>query len=88
MRPYTVAALIALSLGVIALCPTFSLAQEQPEGRRRIVDRVVPLYPDLARKMQIHGTVRIEVVVAPSGKAKFTQVIGAIPCWQKPRLMP
>jgi TonB family protein len=79
MRPYTVAALIAVSLGVIAVCSTFSLAQEQPEGRRRIVDRVVPLYPDLARKMQIHGTVRVEVVVAPSGKAKFTQVIGGNP---------
>jgi TonB family protein len=83
MRPYTVAALIALSLGVIAVCPTFSIAQEQPEGRRRIVDRVVPLYPDLARKMQIRGTVRVEVVVAPSGKAKFTQVIGGNPLLAK-----
>ncbi len=83
MRPYTVAALIALSLGVTAVCPTFSLAQEQPEGRRRIVDRVVPMYPDLARKMQIHGTVRVEVVVAPNGKAKFTQVIGGNPLLAK-----
>ena len=83
MRPYTVAALIALSLGVTAVCPTFSLAQEQPEGRRRIVDRVVPMYPDLARKMQIHGTVRVEVVVAPNGKAKFTQVVGGNPLLAK-----
>jgi TonB family protein len=83
MRPYTVAALIALSLGIIAVCPTLSLAQDQQEGRRRIVDRVVPVYPDLARKMQIRGTVRVEVVVTPSGKTKLTQVIGGNPLLAK-----
>ena len=79
MRPYAVAALIALSLGVTVFCPPFSLAQDQPEGTRRIVDRVVPVYPDLARKMQIRGTVRVEVAVAPNGKVKSTHVIGGSP---------
>ncbi len=83
MRAYTLAALIALSLGVVAFCPPFSLAQEQPEGTRRIVDRVVPMYPDLARKMQIRGTVRVEVVVAPNGKVKSTHVIGGSPLLAK-----
>ena len=83
MRRYTLAVLIALSLGVVAFCQPFSLAQEQPEGRRRIVDRVVPVYPDLARKMQIRGTVRVEVVVTPSGKTKLTQVIGGNPLLAK-----
>jgi TonB family protein len=83
MRPFFAAALISFSLGVIAFCPLASLAQEQPEGKRAIVDRVVPLYPDLARKMQIHGTVRVVVVVAPSGKTKFTQVIGGNPLLAK-----
>jgi TonB family protein len=83
MRPCTLAALIALSLGVSVFSPPFSLAQEQPEGKRTIVDRVVPLYPDLARKMQIRGTVRVVVVVTPSGKTKFTQVIGGNPLLAK-----
>ena len=48
-----------------------------------IVDRVVPVYPDLARRAQIHGTVRVGVVVTPSGKAKFTQVIGGNPLLAK-----
>jgi len=84
MRPYTLAALIALSFGVIVFSAPFSRAQEeQPEGKRAIVNRVVPIYPDLARRAQIHGTVRVGVVVAPSGKAKFTQVIGGNPLLAK-----
>jgi TonB family protein len=84
MRPFFVAGFVVLCLGVIVFSAPFSRAQEeQPEGKRAIVDRVVPVYPDLARKMQIHGTVRVVVVVAPSGKAKFTQVIGGNPLLAK-----
>jgi TonB family protein len=83
MRPHILAAVIAISLGVMVSSPPFSLAQEQPEGRRAIVDRVAPVYPDLARRAQIHGTVRVGVVVTPSGKAKFTQVIGGNPLLAK-----
>jgi TonB family protein len=85
MRPYfaAVRVFIALSLGVIAVSPTFSLAQEQSESTRKIVSRVVPVYPELANKMQIRGTVKVEAVVAPNGKVKFTQVIGGSPLLAK-----
>jgi hypothetical protein len=62
MRRFFVAALVILFLGVTFFSPAFSLAQDQPEGKRAIVDRVVPVYPDLARRAQIHGTVRVGVV--------------------------
>ncbi len=67
----------AIVLGMIVLAPSFSVAQEQSE--RKIVSRVVPEYPELARKMQIIGTVRVEATVAPNGKAKSTQVVGGSP---------
>jgi TonB family protein len=80
MRPYSAAVFnIVLSLGVIVFSQAFSLAQEQPETTRKIVTRVIPVYPELANKMQIRGTVRVEAVVAPNGKVKFTQVIGGSP---------
>src|SRR4030081_3721270 len=82
MRPPFLAAFVILFL-VVVFSPAFSLAQDQPEGKRAIVDRVVPVYPDLARRAQIHGTVRVGVVVTPSGKAKFTQVIGGNPLLAK-----
>ena len=79
MRHFFVAAFVILLLGVTFFSPAFSLAQDEPEGKRAIVDRVVPVYPDLARRAQIQGTLRVGVVVAPNGKAKFTQVIGGNP---------
>jgi len=78
MRHYVVAAVLALSLGGFA--PLIS-AQDQQESQatRRVVSRVVPLYPDLARKMHLEGTVKVEVVVAPNGTPKSNQVIGGNP---------
>ena len=89
IRPRAATALLALPLGgillgiivlgVVAFSPSFSLAQEQPEAKRKIVNKVVPVYPELASKMQIRGTVKLEVVVAPNGKVKSTQVVGGSP---------
>jgi TonB family protein len=59
--------------------PTFSRAEEQPDAPRKVVARVVPQYPEIARQMQVQGTVRIGVVVNPAGKMKAAQVIGGHP---------
>lgn len=84
MRRRAAAAFLALLLGAVAFSPSLVLAQdssvqEQTETKRKVVNKVVPLYPELARKMQIRGTVRVEVVIAPSGKVKMTHVIGGNP---------
>lgn len=84
MRRRAAAAFLALLLGAVAFSPSLVLAQdssvqEQTETKRKVVNKVVPLYPELARKMQIYGTVRVEVVIAPSGKVKMTHVIGGNP---------
>lgn len=78
-RPGAVAAFVVLCLAVIACFLSSSRAQEQPGIKRQIVNRVEPVYPELARKMLIRGTVKVEVVVAPSGKAKSTHVTGGNP---------
>ena len=82
-RPFVALGFVALSLGVIVFSPSFSRAQEQSEAKRKIVNRVVPVYPELASKMQITGTVRVEAMVAPNGKVKFTQVVGGSPVLAK-----
>jgi TonB family protein len=46
---------------------------------RRAKSRVQPFYPELARKMNISGTVKIEVVVAPNGTVKDARVVGGHP---------
>ena len=66
-----------LLLGAIFVA-CVATAQEQTEGRK-IVSKVAPVYPEIASKIHITGIVKLEVVVAPSGKAKFTKVVGGSP---------
>jgi TonB family protein len=51
----------------------------QGEITRRAKTRVQPVYPDLARKMNLSGTVKIQVVVAPNGTVKDAKVVGGHP---------
>ena len=74
----SLAVLVSLFLAVIFSSPS-SRAQDQPDEERKIVSRVAPLYPELAAKMRITGTVRVAVIVAPNGKPKSTEVLGGNP---------
>jgi TonB family protein len=65
------------------LVGSVSPAQQSSEGNRKIVNRVTPIYPELAKKMQIAGTVKVEATVAPNGKVKSTKVIGGSPVLTK-----
>jgi TonB family protein len=51
----------------------------QVEITRRAKSKVAPLYPELARKMNITGTVKIQVVVAANGTVKDAKVLGGHP---------
>jgi TonB family protein len=51
----------------------------QNEITRRAKSKVPPVYPELARKMNITGTVKVEVVVAPNGTVKEAKVVGGHP---------
>ncbi len=46
---------------------------------RRAKSKVQPAYPDLARKMNITGTVKVQVVVLPNGTVKDAKVVGGHP---------
>ena len=51
----------------------------QGELVRRAKSKVAPQYPELARKMNITGIVKVEVVVAPNGSVKDAKVVGGHP---------
>ena len=51
----------------------------QGEITRRIKSKVEAVYPQLARKMNITGTVKVEVVVTPNGTVKAAKVVGGHP---------
>lgn len=48
-------------------------------GERKVAARVAPVYPELAKKMHIHGMVKVEAIVRPNGTVKSTRVLGGNP---------
>jgi TonB family protein len=54
-------------------------SQNNDEIVRRAKNKVQPLYPELAHKMNISGTVKIQVTVAPNGTVKEAHVLGGHP---------
>jgi TonB family protein len=68
------------ALGLALILPALSsTAQGQEEATRKVKSRVDPLYPELARKMHISGTVKLQLVIAKDGTVKSTKVIGGPP---------
>lgn len=70
--------LLLLSWAWVLAQPSFA-QQEQGESRRKVVNRVMPPYPEIARNMHIRGVVRIEAVVASNGSVKSTTILGGHP---------
>ena len=75
------AALLALVTLVAAIGLSHAGAQtpQNDEISRRAKTKVQPFYPDLARKMNITGTVKVEITVAPNGTVKEARVVGGHP---------
>jgi TonB family protein len=53
--------------------------QDQSETTRKIVNRVIPRYPAMARAMNLRGSVKAEAVVQPNGMVKSVEVKGGHP---------
>lgn len=46
---------------------------------RTAKSKVSPVYPELAKKMNINGVVKVEVTVAPNGRVTSVKAIGGHP---------
>ncbi len=77
-------ALLGLSAAVVAFPPAQMMAEEaastdKDQLTRKVKSRVPPLYPDIARRMNITGTVKVMVVVAPNGSLRSSKAVGGHP---------
>ena len=61
-----------------AMTVTPASAQDQ-EASRKVKTRVDPVYPSLARKMNLGGSVKVQVTVAADGSIKAAKPIGGHP---------
>jgi protein TonB len=68
-----------MALAVGAVVAGLQAQDTQGEITRRVKSKVPAVYPELARKMNLAGTVKVAVVVAPNGTVKEAKVVGGHP---------
>ena len=73
--------IISCALGLMLPAKALSGADhvESNDGGRKVKTRVEPEYPQLAKKMGIRGTARIEITVTPDGAVKEVHELGGNP---------
>jgi TonB family protein len=60
----------------LLVSPALRAQQEEPGAGRKITRKVVPQYPDLAKRWHLTGTVKMTATVAPNGAVKSVKTLG------------
>jgi len=72
--------LVPTGVALLGLSQAGAQEQAKPEElSRKAKTKVAPIYPDVARRMNITGTVRLAVVVSPNGTVKSSKPVGGHP---------
>lgn len=66
----------ALVIGVVL---GFAVLTHAEDSTRKIKSKVAPQYPDLAKKMNVTGAVKLELIVAANGQVKAVRPLGGHP---------
>lgn len=76
---YSLRGLLAAVIACALVSSVFGQSGNTDEGKRKVKSKVSPAYPELAKRMNVTGKVKIEVVITPEGRVKSTRVIGGHP---------
>jgi len=57
----------------------FAQSGSTDEYKRKVKTRTAPQYPELAKRMNVAGKVKIAVVITPDGHVKSKRVVGGHP---------
>ena len=72
-------ALAASAIAILSAASGFAQSGSTDESKRKVKTKTAPVYPELARRMNVTGKVKIEVVITPDGHVKSTRVVGGHP---------
>jgi len=72
---------LVMSVAAVALLALGASAQQSTndDGKRKVKIKTSPTYPELARRMNVSGKVKIEVIITPDGHVRSSRVIGGHP---------
>ena len=68
-----------IAIGALALVVGANAVPSALGDDRKIKSQVVPVWPELAKKMNVKGTVKVEVVITPAGTVKSAKALGGHP---------
>jgi len=79
------AGIMIIAVALFAAISSRTAAAQAPDHtERKVVSRIAPFYPEVAKRMRITGVVRLEVVVRANGKVKSWKVLGGSPVLIQP----
>jgi TonB family protein len=71
---------LVLLLLLAGFAPGIARAQDQNNATdRKILKKTMPRYPEIARRMNLAGTVKVVALVTPDGKVKSMEPMGGNP---------
>jgi TonB family protein len=70
---------VLLLLGLFSLSTHCFSQQDEIQNKRKVVSRVAPEYPRLARAVNLRGIVKVEALVSSGGTVKNVNVKGGHP---------
>ncbi len=76
-----------VGIAIIALLAVMVAAQTasaQEDSERKVKTKVAPTYPELARKMNVSGTVKVQITIAANGSVKTAKALGGHPLLIEP----
>ena len=68
-----------LSFALVTCLLGSSLFSHADDAARKLKTRVSPQYPELARRMNITGSVKLELLVSANGQVKAVKTLGGHP---------
>src|SRR4051794_9561023 len=78
-----------IALGLLAVVTGLAMgapAWADDDAGRKVKSKVSPIYPELARRMNLTGTVKVQVLIGANGTVKSTKVIGGHPLLVEPAI--
>lgn len=73
---------LAVGLIVVIGCAAGSVSKaygQDQEITRKLKNKVPPIYPELAKRMSITGTVKVQITVDKAGAVKSSKLVGGHP---------
>lgn len=68
-----------IAVGAVGVMVAVSAAPSALGDDRKMKNEVKAVYPELAKKMNVSGAVKVEIVITPAGSVKSAKALGGHP---------